>query len=342
MGAGTEDVETGGLHPAAVSHQRSPDLALVIQAEAVGHRLDVFLSLQCCNYSRSHFKKMIQDGDVLVNGLPAKPSYAAKFGDHLSVWLPVRADLQQLVPQAIPLQILYEDEDLLVVNKASGMVVHPGAGRADGTLVHALLAHGSRLAIQGSPMRPGIVHRLDQDTSGALVVAKSELAYLNLVRQFKEHAVAKEYLALVYGRMAGPQGEIRTFLDRHPKDRKKMAVVQGRGREAISRWQVEQDWGAVTLLRVRIETGRTHQIRVHLSHLQHPVVGDSVYGGGKRRARAVAAGSLRDLLLAVERQMLHAWHLAFDHPRSLHRLHFEAPLPDDFAALLKAISKVCL
>jgi 23S rRNA pseudouridine1911/1915/1917 synthase len=338
--AGIEGAGHHRVQPAIAKFQRSPDLEIVIQAEAVGRRLDVFLSLQRSDFSRSHFKKMIQDGGVLVNGAATKPSYEARTGDRVAVWLPLPAEQQQLTPQALPLKILFEDHDLLVVNKDPGIVVHPGAGHADGTLVHGLLAHCSRLALQGAPLRPGIVHRLDQGTSGVIVVAKSELAYLGLIQQFKQHSVAKEYLALVYGALALPCGEIRTLLDRHPGDRKKMAVVQGRGREAITRWQVEQEWGEVTLLRVAIETGRTHQIRVHLSHLQHPVVGDSVYGGGKRRARALKAGPLRDLLLPVERQMLHAWQLAIDHPRNHERLRFEAPLAQDFASLLEALDRV--
>jgi 23S rRNA pseudouridine1911/1915/1917 synthase len=171
-------------------------------------------------------------------------------------------------------------------------------------------------------------------------VAKSEVAYLSLVQQFKAHTVTKEYLALVYGCVAAARGEIATLLDRHPKDRKKMAVVERKGREAVSRWQVEKRWDQLTLLLVQIETGRTHQIRVHLSHLHHPVVGDSVYGGGKRRAKALRTAALQHLLACVERQMLHAWRLALDHPITRQRLHFEAPVPEDFAGLLKQIDLV--
>lgn len=338
MAGGTRNAGSG---PNTVDgdSQRPPDFIFNIQAESVGRRLDVFLNQQYPDLSRSHFKRLIEDRQVWLNDHPTKPACELKTGDQVAVWLPMLAPDQQLTPQAIPLDILYEDDDILAVNKAAGMVVHPGAGHSEGTLVHALLAHCSKLAIQGAPLRPGIVHRLDQDTSGVLAVAKSEAAYLDLIRQFKVHGVTKEYLALVYGRVSLPRGEIITLMDRHSTDRKKMAVVQGRGREAISRWEVAKRWEDVTLLRVRIETGRTHQIRVHLSHLHHPVVGDAVYGGGKRRAKAVKSTPLQPILAAAERQMLHAWRLAIDHPITHQRLNFEAPLPHDFATLIETIER---
>jgi 23S rRNA pseudouridine1911/1915/1917 synthase len=216
-------------------------------------------------------------------------------------------------------------------------VVHPGAGHFEGTLVHGLLAHSPRLAVQGSPLRPGIVHRLDKDTSGALVIARSERAYLDLIEQFKVRDVHKEYLALAYGSPAARRGEIRTLLGRHPTDRKKIAVVKAGGREAVSLWSVEKDWGEVSLLKVTIKTGRTHQIRVHLSHIGHPVVGDEVYGGGRRRAKTVKSGPVRDLLLEAHRQMLHAAHLEFRHPVSGERVSATAPLPDDFMHLVRGL-----
>lgn len=313
----------------------------MVGAEFAGWRLDTFLGLHDRERSRSHFKKLIQEGLVVVNGRLCKPGHEVQPGDLVLV---VARDAESgselgLTPQFIPLDVLYEDEDLVVVNKAAGVVVHPGAGNEDGTLVHGLLAHCPRLALQGAPLRPGIVHRLDKGTSGALVVAKSERAYLNLIDQFKEHTIHKEYLALVYGRPGDPVGEIRTLLDRHPEDRKRMAVTKGKGREAVSRWQRERDWGEVSLLRVTIETGRTHQIRVHLSHLRHPVVGDDTYGGGQRRARALKSKVLQDLMLQVQRQMLHAWKLAFDHPVTHERICLTAPVPGDFQNLLDGLDK---
>jgi 23S rRNA pseudouridine1911/1915/1917 synthase len=238
------------------------------------------------------------------------------------------------------LAVLYEDFHILVINKAPGLVVHPGAGHTEGTLVHGLLAHCPNLALQGAPLRPGIVHRLDKDTSGVLVVAKTERAYLNLVRQFQEREVRKEYLALVFGAALPIRGEIRTQLGRHPAERKKIAVTRsGTGREAITCWQVERVWGSeVSLLRVRIETGRTHQIRVHLSHLRHPVIGDPVYGG-KRRLESLQDKEMRRVLKPVRRQLLHACTLALRHPETGSLHVFQAPLASDFAAVLEALDR---
>lgn len=312
------------------------DLSCTFRGEP--QRLDLYLSLQSQDHSRSQFKKLIQEGSVLVNGVAVKASYELRYGDKISAWLPAPGSGEGLKPEAIPLDVLYEDEDIIVVNKAPGVVVHPGAGHETATLVHGLLAHCAHLAMQGAPLRPGIVHRLDQDTSGALVAAKSERAYLNLIQQFKDHTVQKEYLALVYGQVLPVEGEIRTQLHRHPVDRKKMAVTRTKGREAISRWKVEKAWEELTLVRVAIETGRTHQIRVHFSHMGHAIVGDETYGGGKRRARSVRSRSLQTVLLGVERQMLHAWRLAFHHPMTQEALCFSAPIPPDFSRLLEQLA----
>ncbi len=280
---------------------------------------------------------MIKAGQVLVNGLAAKPSYEIRTGDSISVRLPGPEHPDRLIPQAMTLDILFEDEDIVVINKAPGIVVHPGAGHTEGTLVHGLLAHCRRLAPQGAPLRPGIVHRLDRHTSGALVVAKSDVAYLDLIHQFKHQLVAKHYLALVYGCFPQSSGQVKTLLGRHPMDRKKMAVLEGKGREAVTLWRVEKAWEEVTLLRVTIETGRTHQIRVHLSHLQHPVVGDATYGGGKRRAGLVKSDHLREILTKADRQMLHAEVLTFFHPRTKESMAFKAPLAEDFDLLRRQL-----
>jgi 23S rRNA pseudouridine1911/1915/1917 synthase len=303
-------------------------------------RLDSYLSGRFDDRSRSHLTKLIRDHLVTVNGRAVKPGYEVRPDDRISVCLPPPEVSTDLAPQSMPLDILYEDDDILVVNKAPGVVVHPGAGHEELTLVHGLLAHCSRLAMQGGPQRPGIVHRLDQDTSGALVVAKTGKAYLDLIVQFKDHKVKKEYLALAYGRFRERDGEIRTLMDRHPVDRKKMAVASRKGREAVSKWRVEKEWGDISLLRVIIETGRTHQIRVHLSHMRHPVVGDATYGGGKHRARALKSKALQDLILSVQRQMLHAWHLELEHPCTRARLSFTAPLPSDFQQLVENLDRL--
>jgi 23S rRNA pseudouridine1911/1915/1917 synthase len=316
----------------------APHKVFKVTESDVCQRLDVFLSHQLKDSSRSHLKTLIKEGEVLINGLPGKPSYEIRSGDRIAVRLPSREHPGRLTPQPMTLDILYEDEDIVVVNKAPGMVVHPGAGHAEGTLVHGLLAHCPRLAIQGAPLRPGIVHRLDLHTSGAMVVAKSDAAYLDLINQFKEHTVEKHYLALVYGIFPQSAGEIRTTLGRHPTDRKKIAVLKGKGREAVTHWRVEKAWEEITLLRVTIETGRTHQIRVHFSHLQHPVIGDATYGGGKRKAQSLKSRDLRDLMEKVDRQMLHAEILAFRHPRTHDPIVFKAPLADDFALLLQQLA----
>ncbi len=314
-----------------------PDMVLAVSDSEANQRLDVFLSRQVKGCSRSRLQTLIKDGEVLINGLRGKPSYELRAGDCISVRLPSPEHAGRLPPQAMPLEILYEDEDIVVINKAPGIVVHPGAGHAEGTLVHGLLAHCLRLATQGAPLRPGIVHRLDQHTSGAIVVAKRDAAYLDLINQFKEHTVEKQYLALVYGRLSQSTGQVISLLGRHPVDRKKMAVLDGIGREAITRWQVEKAWEEVALLRVTIETGRTHQIRVHLSHLQHPVVGDATYGGGKRKAHLLKSKDLRDLLVKVDRQMLHAEVLAFRHPGTHDPITLKAPLAGDFALVLQQL-----
>lgn len=313
------------------------EYSFVVAGEERGQRLDLFLSGRIPELSRSHLKKLIREELVWVNGVAAKPSYETRTADAIRVRVPEPEAETALRPEPLPIEILFEDEEIIVVNKPPGLVVHPGAGHTAGTLVHGLLAHSPRLAVQGSPLRPGIVHRLDKDTSGALVIAKSESAYLHLIRQFRERGVLKQYLALVHGRPSGREGEVRTLLGRHPVERKKIAVLEGRGREAISHWRVEKDWGEASLLRVSIETGRTHQIRVHLSHINHPVVGDETYGGGRRRARNVKSGPVRALLLRADRQMLHARRLEFAHPETGEPVSVTAPLPADFREIVEGL-----
>ncbi len=306
-----------------------------------GQRLDLFLSGVICDLSRSHLKRLIKEKQVEVNGTPAKPSHEVRAGDRVLVKMVEGPGPDEaLTPALMDLDILFEDEDLIIVNKPPGLVVHPGAGHREGTLVHGLLAH-SKLALQGAPLRPGIVHRLDKDTSGVLVAAKSERAYLNLIKQFKEREVRKEYLAMVYGRPAEREGVISSLLGRHPTDRKKIAVLLNRGRQALSRWQVVKDWGETSLLSVRIETGRTHQIRVHLSHIGHPVIGDESYGGGKRRAKDVKCGPIRDALLGANRQMLHAALLEFKHPVTGAPVLVNGAPPGDFTDLAEKLEAFC-
>lgn len=310
-----------------------------IQAPDKGRRLDVFLSAQDPERSRSQYKKWIETGCVLVNGQKVKPAYVLQEGDEVCVHGADEAVSKEIVPEPMPLEVLFEDEDMIVVNKPAGLVVHPGAGHATGTLVHGLLAHCSRLASQGAPQRPGIVHRLDQETSGVVVVAKSDAAYLHLIDQFKGHAVRKTYLAFVYGTLPQSSGEMRTLIGRHPANRKKMAVVERLGKEAVTFWQVRQSWqDAISLLEVRILTGRTHQIRVHCQAMGHPVVGDGTYGGGLRRAHRIPNPAVQAAVVAhAHRTMLHAWRLALVHPRYGTPMAFEAPVPHDFHGLWKAL-----
>ena len=290
-------------------------------------RLDAHLAAIHPAISRSRWKQLIEDGRVALNGVPVrKPNTALAAGDELRCTLPAPAPVG-LVAADIPLDILYEDSDLIALNKPAGLVVHPAPGHAADTLVNALLHHCADLQGIGGELRPGIVHRLDKDTSGVLVVAKNEAAVANLVAQFSAHTVEKEYLALVWGAPKKPTGVVELPIGRHPVHRKKMAVV-AKGRPAVTRYETLAAMPLASLLRVRIETGRTHQIRVHLAHLGHPVVGDATYG----RARHGLPADLE-----IPRQMLHAHRLKLAHPRDGRPMEFTAPPPADFLAAQKIL-----
>ncbi|MEN7972456.1 MAG: RluA family pseudouridine synthase [Verrucomicrobiota bacterium] len=293
-----------------------------LSVEEGGQRLDVFLALAVSGVSRSHWKQLIQNGRVTVNGAVCKPNHKLRAGAEVCWAIPeeVSAEAQ---PENIPLDILFEDASVLVLNKPWGRVVHPAAGNESGTLVNALLFHDP---VFQDLERAGIVHRLDKDTSGVMVVAKSEKAMVELQRQFKVRETKKEYFALVWGHPPS-SGRIETLIGRHPVHRKKMAVLKEEGREAVSNFQTVEQFSEAALVQVRIETGRTHQIRVHLAHLGHPVVGDAVYGRARKNK----------LPLKPERQMLHAARLEFAHPVSGKRLSFEAPLFDDMRRILELL-----
>lgn len=293
--------------------------SLSVRPEQSGARLDAFMAEQSADISRSHWKTLIQDGSVTVNGLVSKPNHKVKTGDIIE-WHLREESPNEVLPEDIPLDILYEDEAVLVLNKPPGLVVHPAAGNESGTLVNALMFHDP---VFRTLERAGIVHRLDKDTSGVMVVAKSEEAMAELQRQFKARETEKEYLALVWG--APPSGgRIETLMGRHPVHRQKMAVLKEDGRKAVSNYETLERFAEVSLVRVKIETGRTHQIRVHMAHLGHPIVGDTVYGRARKH----------NLPMKPERQMLHAARLAFSHPSSGKRLSFEAPLFEDMRCLL--------
>lgn len=286
-------------------------------------RLDVWLTDPNAGPSRAAWQRLIREGRVTVNGAPCKRNQRIAPGDRVewTIPAPVPAAPQ---PEAIALQILYEDADLIVIDKPPGLVVHPAAGNERGTLVNALLHHCDDLAGIGGELRPGIVHRLDKETSGVLVVAKNEEAMRNLARQFKARETRKEYQALVSGVPQPAAGTVDAPIGRHPVQRKKMAVREAGGREAVSHYQTEACFGDAALLRVRIETGRTHQIRVHMAHLRHPILGDRVYG--------------KPFRMAVPRQMLHAARLELTHPAEGRPVSFEAPLPGDMTALIEQLN----
>jgi 23S rRNA pseudouridine1911/1915/1917 synthase len=307
-----------------------------------GQRLDVFLSNELEGCSRSGIQKLIQGGYVTVNGRPQKASYNLRIGDVVRCELARLSPSTELViePVAIPLDILYEDDWVVVVNKPPGLVVHPGAGQVDYTLVHGLLHHCGSLASVGAPLRPGIVHRLDQGTSGVMVVAKTDKAYFNLIDQFKNHTVEKTYLAVLWGVPPAELSPIVTFIDRHPVNRKKMAVSKTKGREAVTRWKILRDWGIFSLVEARPVTGRTHQIRVHFSHIHHPVVGDELYGNHKTRCKNLRHEAIRKIVMNIDHQMLHATSISFDRPESGERLSFSAPPPKDMQNLIDYLNEL--
>ena len=289
-------------------------------------RLDAWLGSRFPEHSRARWQELIKSGFVTVNAQVRKPSQEVREGDVIDVRIPPPVSVE-VAPEDIPLAILYEDADLIVINKPAGLVVHPAPGHDSGTLVNALLHHCTDLKGIGGELRPGIVHRLDLDTSGTLVVAKNEQAMMHLAAQFKGRSVRKEYVALVWGRPRPPSGRIETLVGRNPHDRKKMSARPHAGKPAVTNYETLGAFGEVSYLRVRIETGRTHQIRVHLAHIGHPVVGDRQYGGARRA----------QLPAPAERQMLHAERLAFQHPRTGKELEFVSPLPDDMKNLLAAL-----
>lgn len=290
------------------------DNILVLEQDK-GTRLDKFINAQHPELSRSFLQTLIANGNVLVNASARKANYAVKIGDSVSVDIPAPAPTT-LAAEDIPLDILYEDEALLVINKPAGMVVHPAAGHWSGTVANAVLAHAPDV-VTGNEERPGIVHRLDRDTSGVMLIAKSDVALKELQRQFAEREIKKTYLALVMGAVKSPQGKIDAPLGRDPHDRKRMTILSGtQGRDAVTVFYVLAHAEKYTLLRLEPETGRTHQIRVHLAFLKHPVVADPTYGKRKND-------------LDLERQFLHAYRIAFTHPISQKEMTFTAPLPDD-------------
>lgn len=303
-------------------------MRLAVSEDSEGVRLDVFLTSVLGDLSRSHIQRLIKDGRVLVDEKAAKANQPVKPGQAIAIDVPAPTDpIPQ--PEPLPLNVLYQDVDLIVVDKPAGMVVHPAAGHSGGTLVNALLHHATDLSGIGGEKRPGIVHRLDRGTSGVMVVAKNDRAHEELARQFHDREVEKDYLALVWGEVM-PGRRIDAPIGRDPSNRKKMSAKARRSREAVTRIVRAEHFGRVlTLAQVAIHTGRTHQIRVHLSAIGHPVVGDSLYGGVHRRV----PGDLR-AVAHLARPFLHAARLVFRHPADGRRMEFESPLPDDLQRVL--------
>lgn len=296
----------------------------LVTGEAQEKRIDKFLTENYTEFSRSFLQKLLKSGLVEVNGKPAKSSYRLSCGDRLSFEVPeaVEAEIQ---PEEIPLQILYEDDDLILVNKPKGMVVHPAAGHNSGTLVNGLMYHcKDQLSGINGVLRPGIVHRIDMDTTGVLVVCKNDFSHHAIAEQLKVHSITRKYYAVVFGNIKEENGTVHAPIGRHPTDRKKMSINSKNGRDAITHYRVLERFGQYTYIECQLETGRTHQIRVHMSSLGHPLLGDTVYGPAKQP-------------FSLRGQTLHAGVLGFLHPRTGNYVEFQAPLPDYFEELLQKL-----
>ena len=307
-------------------------IQLTFPSDLDPERLDSFISRSVPEITRSAALRLIETGFATVNGQKQKPALKLKGGEEISIIIPPPAPAEPQ-PEEIPIEVLYEDSEVVVVNKGAGMVVHPGAGNPEGTLVNALLAHCKDLSGIGGELRPGIVHRIDKDTSGTLVVAKSDRAHNALADQFKEHTIKRVYLALVYGSPKEDKGRIESIIGRHPTERKKMSTKARHGKDAVTHWRVVARYPGVTLLRLRLETGRTHQIRVHLSEAGHPLLADEMYGGGGRLS-GLQDPVLKQMIRAMGRQALHAKTLGFLHPISREYLEFDTELPPDMAGIV--------
>ena len=315
-----------------------------------GIRLDRFIEAQLpeqvetdvispsFSLSRTYIQKLIREGAVTVNGKPSKPGYKLRTGDQISLTLPEPRPLQTIAPEPIPLDILHEDYALIVVNKPAGMTVHPAGEIQSGTLVNALLNHCETLPGIGGVQRPGIVHRLDKDTSGVIVAAKTDHAHRHLSTQFEAHTTTRHYYAVVCGVPPNETGTINACIIRSPRDKRKMTVTSTGGRHAVTHYHLLERYDRLSLLKLTLETGRIHQIRVHLSHIGHPVAGDHVYGGGYARAiHDAPSTAVKEALVALDRQALHAHTLGFTHPETDEQLTSSAPMPDDMWWLVEEL-----
>jgi len=312
----------------------SQTFSLAVDRAFAGMRLDFLVSHRLDGCSRAAAASSIRSGLVVVDGNAKRPGYRVKWGERINGRIAAPPPVS-FSPENLPIDILYEDDHIIVVNKPPGLVVHPACGHFSGTLVNALLYHFPDIEGVGAGGRPGIVHRLDQDTSGVMVVAKEVRSHNDLAAQFKTRQVSKSYLALVWGRVDPQRGAICLPIGRHPVHRKQMSTRSPRGRRAETRWRVAEYLNGVTLLRLGLMTGRTHQIRVHCAAIQHPIVGDAVYGAKKANKMISSEDGRKGRRLPpVTRQMLHAWRLKFRHPVAGHDLAFEAPIPEDMRRVI--------
>lgn len=325
-------------HKTLLAGEKQRQTRFLVLPEEGGVRLDLLLAGRESGVTRTRIAKLIAAGKVLVGGRPCRAGQKMKAGAEVQIEFPEARPYAAALPEDIPLVVVYEDASIIVIDKPAGMVVHPAAGHWGGTLVNALLFHCRDLSGIGGVFRPGIVHRLDKDTSGLMVAAKSDEAHLGLAGQFKRHEVKKTYQAVVCGLPHVAEGRIEAAVGRHPSDRKKMSTKSKRGRSAITVWRIREHYGEAALLDVDIETGRTHQIRVHLADLGYPVVGDPVYGK-PGRSNAFKDAAVRRLMKNFPRQALHAWRLSFCHPATGAKMEFFSPLPEDMEELCVFLRK---
>jgi len=309
---------------------------IIVQLEYAGQRLDSFLA-HATGITRSQIQKLIEKGNVLVNGRSSSQNYKVRINDIITVSIPPREEVQELIPEQIPIEILYKDDYIVLVNKPAGMVVYPSAGHGRGTLMNALAYHFRKLASIGGPLRPGVVHRLDKDTSGVMVIALTDEAYYNLLEQFRKKTVKRRYIALVDKKLPRDEGEITSLIGRSESDRKKMSTRVRKGREAVTTWRVLERFANATLVEARLRTGRTHQIRVHFASIGHPVLGDRTYGKKTEIEVTRYALCVTKKKITFPRQMLHAESLGFIHPVTGEYLEFSSKLPEDMAQKIEEL-----